>query len=318
MSRSSQTGTPHGPVEVAIALDVGGTSIKAGLVTRAGEILLEARRPTKVEQGIPTVINGMVDLVGDLKSEADALGLRALTVGVIVPGVVDSVTGVARKSANISWNNDPIAAIIGAAIELPVTLGHDVRTAAIAEDRFGAGRDASSMFFISVGTGLAAGYVRNSVIDDGATGQAGEFGHIVIRPDGPPCGCGNRGCVEVYSAASRIAAAYAAQTGKPSTAKDVAEQVELGEPIAQAIWAAAVEALAEGVAGVVSILDPEIVVFGGGLSLAGSTLLKPLEVALNARLSFRTAPPLVATILGDRAGLIGAGIRAWDRLDLTS
>ncbi len=318
MTRSSQPGVSGGPVEVAIAIDVGGTSIKAGLVTRGGEILLEVRRPTLVPDGIPAVIQGIAHVALDLQKQAQELGHPAVTVGLIVPGTVDSPAGIAVASANIGWNNDPLAAIIGKATGLPVALGHDVRTAAVAEDRFGAGRDASSIFFISVGTGLAAGYVRKNVIDDGATGQAGEFGHIVIRPGGPLCGCGNRGCVEVYSAASRIAAAYSAKIGKPFTAKDVADQVLLGEPMAVAIWQDAVDALADGLAAVVSVLDPEIIVVGGGLSLAGPMLLEPLGVALNARLSFRTAPPLVATELGDRAGLLGAGIRAWDRLDSTS
>ena len=296
------------------AIDVGGTSIKSALVGRGGERYAESTSATGRLFGPSQVLERIAATAARLV-EAPPSGTFVRGVGVVVPGTVDAISGVARFAANIGWRDAPLAQFVSRRVDLPVALGHDVRSAALAEARLGAGLSDDSVFLVSIGTGVAAGYARGGRVDDGANGLAGEFGHIVVRPGGPGCGCGNHGCLEVFAAASRIGARYSNLIGHQVSARHVAALVAAKDAAAQSIWADAVEALADGLAIVVTILDPGSIVIGGGLSLAGETLLQPLRLALAKRLTFRSAPPVVATSLGDRAGLLGAALRAWDLLD---
>lgn len=294
------------------ALDVGGTSIKAGLVAADGTVTQEMRRPTGVAGGVDAVVDGIGILTEQLIA---AGGPRVRAVGLGVPGIVESDAGIARYAANLGWRDLPIAAILSRRVGLPVALGHDVRNGALGEARLGAGAHfGGSIYFIAIGTGIASGLVRDGAVDEGATGQAGEVGHLVVRPGGPLCGCGNHGCLEAIASASRIENAYAARTGARATAKDIVTLVREGDFDADAVWTEAIAALADALASVVVLTDPGLVVIGGGLSLAGPILVEPLVTELTGRLTFRRPPPVVLTELGDRAGLLGAALRAWDLL----
>ena len=298
---------------VVAALDVGGTSIKAALIDRSGRVTSEIRRETGVENGPRAVVVGIVDLAQEL---AETPGAVVSGIGIGVPGMVDSAAGIARYAANLGWSDVPLAALIGERTGLPVVLAHDVRTAVLAEARLGAGTRSTSMYFVAIGTGIAGGLATGGMVDDGANGMSGEIGHLVVRPGGPACQCGNNGCLEAIASASRIAARYRTLTGLPGvSAREIAERVEAGESAAQQIWAEAVDALADAMTAVTVLLDPERFVLGGGLSLAGETLTRPLTAAFRKRLTFRDAPPIALTTLGDRAGLLGAALRAWDRLE---
>ena len=210
------------------------------------------------------------------------------------------------------WHDVPFGRLIADRLTLPVALGHDVRNGALAEARRGAGRGVGSMYFVAIGTGIAGGLVVDGHVQDGASGQAGEIGHLVVRPGGPACGCGNRGCLESIASASRIAQAYRAQTGATTSAEQIAALVRAGDPAAGQIWSEAVDALADALTALTVLSDPALIVLGGGLSLAGPTLLDPLRAAMVPRLTFRRPPGLAVTTLGDRAGLLGAALRAWD------
>ncbi|WP_197676161.1 ROK family protein [Nakamurella panacisegetis] len=295
------------------ALDVGGTSMKAGLIDRSGRVQAEIRRATGVEHGPRAVVDGIVGLAQEL---VDTAGAAAAGVGLCVPGTVDSATGIARHAVNLGWTDVPFAALVSERTGLPAVLAHDVRTAVLAEARIGAGVGAGSMFFVAIGTGIAGGYARDGEVDDGAAGLAGEIGHLVVIPDGPPCQCGNRGCLEAVASASRISTRYGALTGRTGvSAQRIAELVVAGEPAAGQIWAEAIDALADALAAATVLIDPGTFVIGGGLSLAGPTLIDPLAKALAGRLTFRSAPPLRPSTLGDRAGMLGAALRAWDLVD---
>ncbi len=309
--------------EVVAALDVGGTSIKAGLVDRQGRVLFSTRRPTVVEQGPAAVVAGIVDLADELCSASEisaGAGTSAVpastvkAIGVVVPGTVDRVAGVARLAVNLGWRDVPLVALIEARTGLPVSLGHDVRAAALAEARLGAGAGDESMFFLAIGTGIAGGLARSGVVEDGAAGLSGEIGHLVVRPGGPACRCGNHGCLEAVASASRISDRYASSTGRTTSAETIAALVRSGDLPAQLVWAEAIDALADALAAVTVLMDPARFVLGGGLSLAGATLVDPLVAALFQRLTFRPAPPVSLTALGDRAGVLGAALRAWDFL----
>ncbi len=297
---------------VVAALDVGGTSIKAALIDRRGHVLVELRRPTAVESGPDGVVAGILALAQELV-ETTEVDVHA--VGICVPGTVDPAAGIARHAVNLGWRDVPLVSLIAARTGVPVVLGHDVRTAVLAEARSG-GATRGSLFFVAIGTGIAGGLARDGVVDDGASGLGGEVGHLVVRPEGPACRCGNRGCLETIASASRISDRYAALTGRRDvSAQHIAALVQAGEAAAQRIWDEAVGALADALAAVTVLIDPGRFVIGGGLSLAGATLIAPLEAALERRLTFRPAPPISVSLLGDRAGTLGAAIRAWDCLD---
>jgi len=292
------------------AIDVGGTSVKAGFVGAGGAVHGERRVPTRVADGPAAVVAGIVELAAELAAEP---GVRAIGIG--VPGIVDGPAGTARWAANLGWRDVPFVSMIGDRTGLDVALGHDVRNGALAEARWGAGRDARSVYFLAIGTGIAGGSVLDGVVDDGASGQAGEIGHLVVVPGGPACNCGNHGCVETLASASRIAAAYSRAVCGEFSAAEVAARAAAGESVAVEVWGRAVAALADGLAALTVLNDPGLIVLGGGLSLAGQQLLDPVREALAQRLTFRTAPELALTALGDRAGLLGAGLRAWNRVE---
>ncbi len=298
---------------VVAALDVGGTTIKAALVDRRGAVVLETRRPTGVQDGPGAVVRGIVELAAELTADP---GFQVAAVGTCVPGSVDARKGIARLAVNLGWSDVPLAALIANRTGLPVALGHDVRTAVLAEAR-SAVDVAGSLFFVAIGTGIAGGLATAGVVEDGATGLSGEVGHLVVRPGGALCGCGNRGCLETVASASRIADRYAAATGRSGgSAADIATLVDAGDAAAQLIWTEAVEALADALAAVTVLMDPARFVLGGGLSLAGRTLTDPLTAALARRLTFHRPPPITVSTLGDRAGVLGAALRAWDLYDL--
>jgi glucokinase len=301
--------------DAVVAIDVGGTGIKAGLVDAAGDVRHELRRPTRVERGPDAVIAAIAAVADELAASAERAGLTVPAAGIGVPGVVDSRTGIAHYAANLGWRDVPFASLLAERLGVPAVLGHDVRNGALAEARFGAGIGRDSVYFVAIGTGIAGGSVIRGRVDDGASGMAGEIGHLVVRPGGPRCGCGNRGCLEAIASAARIAARYADRAGLPVeavSARSVADQVQAGDEVAVEVWSEAIEALADAFGAQIVLTDPGCFVVGGGLALAGPTLFDPLIAALPSRLTFRAPPPVLPARLGDRAGLVGAALRAWD------
>ncbi|MGW0063034.1 ROK family protein [Streptosporangium sandarakinum] len=187
-----------------VALDVGGTSMKGGLVTSAGEILLTDRRATPREQGPEAVVETIRSFIGDLAARGDGVPAG---VGLAVPGLVTADT--ALYSANIGWRDVPAAAFVP--LDVPVMLGHDVRTGGLAESVLGAGRTVSDFLFLPIGTGIAGAMIVNGEPYGGASGWGGEIGHIPVFPDGETCACGQVGCLETYASASAVARRYAAR-----------------------------------------------------------------------------------------------------------
>ncbi|MCQ4085079.1 ROK family protein [Streptomyces sp. RB6PN25] len=302
-----------------IALDVGGTGMKAALVGADGALLHEARRPTGRERGPDAVIASVLDFAADLRD----LGIRehgnpAEAAGVAVPGVVDDAKGIAVYSSNIGWRDVPMRDLLAERLGgVPVALGHDLRCGGLAEGRLGAGRGQDRFLFLALGTGIAAAIGIEGRIEAGAHGCAGEIGHIVVRPGGRPCPCGQTGCLETEASATAVARAWAEASGDAqATAAQCAGAVEAGDPKAAAVWQAAVDALADGLVTGITLLDPRVLILGGGLAEAGDTLLVPLRAAVDKRLTFQTLPLISPAALGDAAGCLGAGLLAWDRLSV--
>ncbi|WP_405615574.1 ROK family protein [Streptomyces sp. NBC_00076] len=302
-----------------IALDVGGTGMKAALVGPAGELLHRARRATGRERGPDAVVEGILDFAAELRAHGVRhLGEPAAAAGVAVPGIVDEERGVATYSANLGWRDIPLRELLAQQLGGPVALGHDVRTGGLAEGRIGAGRGADRFLFVPLGTGIAGAIGISGRVEAGAHGFAGEIGHIVVRPGGAACPCGQRGCLERYASAAAVSEAWAAASGdSEADAADCAKAVESGDPNAVGVWRDAVDALADGLVTALTLLDPRTLIIGGGLAEAGETLFTPLRDAVRQRVTFQKLPTIVPAALGDSAGCLGAGLLAWDLLDTT-
>lgn len=296
-----------------IAVDVGGTVIKSMAVRRHGEIVLRQRAPTGASDGAEAVIARIGAFCAELVARTSAvMGSPPAALGLAVPGVVDEAAGIARFAANIGWRDAPLAEMLQARLELPVTLVHDVRSAGRAETELGAGRHARDFLLVQIGTGIAGALMLGGRCYPGAHGLGGELGHLAIDPAGEPCGCGGRGCLETIASAAAIARRYQSRCGVPGiSAAEVAERAAAGEPAAAAVWDEAVAALAVTLAWCQGVLDPGLVVLGGGLAGAGQALLDPLRLKLAASLTFQRMPDLAASPLGAEAACRGAALAAW-------
>lgn len=304
-----------------IALDVGGTGMKAALVGADGELLHQARRATGRDRGPDAVVAGILGFAAELRAHGvERYGEPASAAGLAVPGIVDETEGVAVYSANLGWRDVPLRALLAQRLGgLPVALGHDVRTGGLAEGRVGAGRGTDRFLFVPLGTGIAGAIGIDGRVETGAHGFAGEIGHIVVRPGGAPCPCGQRGCLERFASAAAVGEAWATACGDPGAdAADCAQAVESGDVRAREVWQEAVDALADGLVTALTLLDPRTLIIGGGLAEAGETLFAPLREAVRRRVTFQKPPSLVPAVLGDTAGCRGAGLLAWDLLEATT
>jgi glucokinase len=185
-----------------IALDLGGTALKAGLVDPAGETLRALHRPSRRQEGPDAVVAGLLAAVDELRAEAEPAA-----VGLVVPGVVDEAAGVAVFSANFGWRELPLRALLEERTGLPVAFGHDVRAGGLGEGALGAARGVRDFLFLALGTGIAGAAVLDGRPYAGG-GFAGEMGHVVVEPGGRACGCGARGCLETIASARAIAERY--------------------------------------------------------------------------------------------------------------
>ncbi|MGW7449634.1 ROK family protein [Kitasatospora sp. NPDC054795] len=294
----------------AIALDVGGTCIKGAAVAADGRLCHTERWFTRAERGPEAVLETVLDCAAELAGR-----FRPAAAGIAVPGIVDEAAGTAVLAANLGWRDLPVRHWLSEHLGIPVAFGHDVRAGGVAEARAGAGRGSRNFLFVPVGTGIAAALMVDGRPLTGSHTRAGELGHLVVRPGGEPCACGHRGCVETLASAAAVARRYTAATGEAGvTAEQVGERAATGDRAAATVWQEAVDALADGLASAITLLDPERIVIGGGLARAGEPYFAPLRAALTARLSFQTMPELVPAELGDEAGCFGAGLLARDLL----
>ncbi|HEX4699308.1 MAG TPA: ROK family protein [Actinomycetes bacterium] len=298
--------------DVVAAVDVGGTRIKAALVTAGYETLAAVTAPTPKD--ITADIGGVVHAtVTDLLAAAvkDDRPARVVGCAVVVPGLVDEVRGVGVFSVNLGWRDLPIRDPVASVLGVPTVVGHDVRAGLLAETRLGAARGARHALFLAVGTGIAGALLLDGAVVS-ADGHAGELGHLLIDPAGPLCACGAIGCLEVIASAAAIEREYAARTGHAATAEQVAVRASEGDPDAAAVWARAVAALAQAIASTVTITGVDLVVIGGGLAESGAALLDPLRADVPNRLTFQRPPQIEQAALGVRAGSMGAACLAWD------
>lgn len=289
-----------------VAVDVGGTTIKSALLDVAGRTLATDVRATEHGEEAQRAVSAATAAQA---ARARELGVRVVGAGVVSPGIIDEDSGVVRYASNLGWRGVSLRDLVATAVDAPVGVGHDARSAGVAEGVFGAVRGQSSYVHVSIGTGIAASLVVEGRAVSGHAGGAGELGHTPVHPGGEPCPCGQRGCLEVYASGAGLARRYAQRTGTARTAAEVAARLD-DDPAARQVWAEGAEALALGLATCTQLLDPQTIVIAGGLAQAGELLTTPVEAALTELLQWREPPALTVTSLGTDAARLGAALVA--------
>ncbi len=285
-----------------LGLDLGGTKIAAGVL--AGRRLLNfLERPTP-KSGAEAVIRALAELAREAMA-----GREVAAVGVGTPGPLDFERGVVRFAPNIpGMENVPLKASLEELLGLPVAVENDANAAALAEHHLGAAKGARHSLFLTVSTGIGGGVVVDGRVLHGAFGQGGEVGHLVVDPMGPYCGCGNRGCLEAVASGRALERDAAYVFGRPLRA---AELFELKDPRARALTAASAEWVGIALASLQRVLDPEVIVLGGGVALGGGRrYLAEVRRAYRERMKNFQEARIVRARLGRRAGVIGAALAA--------
>ena len=256
-------------------VDLGGTKIYTVLASSRGEVLAERKIPTEAEKGLQHVIARILESVEQVKRDAPpSFRLRALALG--APGPLDSSRGIIHFAPNLNWHNVPIRAILEEKTGFRVLLDNDANLAALGEHLYGAGRGADNMVFITISTGVGGGLILDGKLYRGSAGGAGEIGHMTIDWQGPQCSCGSRGCLEALIAIPRLLAKYQQSTGKALTFAQFKEKVAGGDEKALEIVDFAGGVLGVGLVNVCNLLNPQLIVVGGELSLLGELLRQKL------------------------------------------
>jgi glucokinase len=306
-------------VERTIGVDIGGTKIAAGVVDERGSMLDYLRVPTP--DTIEDIDSDIAAVVERLREKHDVVA-----VGVAAAGFVNEHGTRIRFAPNLPWRDYPLGTNLTERLGQRVVIENDANAAAWAEFQFGAGQDIQDMMLITVGTGVGGGIVLDGQLIRGAFGVAAELGHITMVPDGQICGCGRRGCLEQYgSGTALVRYARALATADPEGARVlltasggavdaieghmVTEAAKGGDPLAVAVFAEIGRWLGRGIASLASVLDPAVVVIGGGVADAGDLLLGPVREAYVTSLSgggYRPQAEIRTAEMGNDAGIIGA------------
>jgi glucokinase len=307
-------------VALTIGVDIGGTKVLGGVVDRGGEVIATARRDTPADDPAAT-LDRIVEVVTELAAAHDVD-----MVGIGAAGWINAERSVVLYAPNLAWRNEPLRDEVAKRTKLDVVVENDANAAAWAEFRFGAARDADeSMVLFAIGTGIGGGIVLGGELLRGTHGIAAELGHVLAVRDGRPCGCGSRGCLEQYasgSALTRFAREMAAADplravhllkeagGDPAklTGPMVTEAAQAGDAIALDAFGQAGYWLGQGLSDIVQILDPQVLVVGGGVIEAGDLLLKPAKEAYVEALAARGKLPVadvLAASMGNTAGVVG-------------
>jgi glucokinase len=305
-----------------IGIDVGGTQLRVAVADARGTLKSVIRQDTEARRGPDHVIDRIVQTIDQAlaKSNQGRHGVTATGIG--LPGPLNGATGMVYSPANLpGWHNVPLSKILTRRTGIKTFLEHDASLAAFGEWRRGAGKGRRHMAYVTVSTGIGAGFILQGQLYRGAGGIAGELGHIVIQPGGPLCTCGNHGCLEALASGTAIARmAREAVAGRARTslhqlkgpgrpdARDVNQAAKQGDAVARRVLDQAGAALGIGLGTLVNLLNPELIVLGGSVMNAGSLIRTPMRASLlassweAARWGLRMVPPA----LGRDVGLIGA------------
>lgn len=303
---------------LTIGIDIGGTTVSAGLVDNRNQIVRKAQMPTQADRGADDVIERIGGMVQALMAAAGIS--QAEHIGVGCAGMVDRATGEVIYSNNIDWHHVPLGRRLAERFHCPVSVDNDAMCATLGEFVAGAGKNVESMVMLTLGTGIGGGLVLHNRLYHGAHGTAGILGHMVVQKDGLACNCGKRGCFEGYASTSaliRHAEAEAAHCPDsllahrhPLDGFTFFEALTAEDPTAKRIFDAYTSDLAVGIGSLINILDPQMVVIGGGLSNEGERLLQPLREKVLGQLycGWASMPCICAATLAGNAGIVGAAV----------
>ncbi len=291
-----------------LGLDFGGTKLAAGLADERGQLIAFERCPTDPASGPDGAIAAMRHLANSFPTGYP----EPSAVGISFGGPVDlACRRTILSHHGPGWEDFPLVERVADVWRRPVAMDNDANAAALGEFRFGAGRGYRNVLYVTVSTGIGAGVILDGKLYRGSRGLSGEIGHMIVQPDGPPCPCGKRGCVEAVAAGPSIARDYAAKAGlapESATAQDVFRWANRGDQVARNVVQQAIRLLGIGLANAINLLDPDVVVIGGGVSRAGDALFSPLREAVRANST--PSPPgavaIVPAMLGDGVGVLGA------------
>jgi glucokinase len=295
---------------VTAGFDLGGTHLKYGLVGRDGSVLYKDKIATPAT--VSDLMDGLRAVWSDLKTRSPE-PIRAAGFG--FPGIYDVRGGRIRQSPHCAGLDDfDLVPALAGILDVPFVIDNDANLAALGEWTHGAGRGASSLVVMTIGTGVGAGIVMDGRIWRGACGFAGEIGHVSLRPDGPACPCGNRGCLDAEVSARAILRRYRDFSDDPGdpTPEEIHRRAEAGDQAACRAFTETGTALGHGLSLLINVLNPERILVGGGIMTAGRLLLDP-AIAEAGRRSFRAAFEACSigpTGLGNDAGMIGAAALA--------
>ncbi len=315
-------------MRTVVAVDLGGTNVRAALYTEDGKLLSHCILPTLAHEGLEPTLGRIFAAIEEVIKGHE----RPMAIGVGAPGPLDPWKGVILSAPNLpGWENIPLADILSERFGIPAFVGNDANLAALAEHRLGAGKGFSNIIYVTVSTGIGGGVIVDGSLLLGAKGFAGEVGHIIVKPDGPPCSCGSVGCLEAVASGPAIAreALRRIREGEVSSipkfvegpleglsAREVAKAALEGDPLARELFREAGYYLGIGFVSLIHIFNPSRIIVGGGVAKIGKLLLEPAEETVRkfTMREFLEDFKIVPTALGDEVGLLGAYILAKESL----
>ncbi len=304
-----------------IGIDLGGTNIAGGLVSESGELVYRANAPTDSSRGEAGLCEDILSVIEKIRSDNPTAEIKSIGIG--VPGHVDRDTELVIFCNNIPFKNTDLKGYITRATGIETHIGNDANAAALGEVLAGVAKEYNDAVMITLGTGVGSGLIFNKKVYSGFNGAAGEVGHISLVPNGIPCACGRHGCFELYASATALKrqtreameknpdsklwefCGGKIENANPKTAFDA---MQAGDKVASFVIDKYIEYLAMGITDVINLLQPEAIIFGGGVSRQGENLLAPLRERI-ALLGYAKEGPttvLLAAKLGNDAGIIGA------------
>jgi glucokinase len=306
-----------------IGVDLGGTNTRTALVGCNGDIFDKQKESTRAAEGHEKVIAKLIDRIKQQRKNAERAKREIVAVGVGAPGVIHAQTGVVVKSPNFpDWNNLPLKSTLEAELNVPVFIENDANAAAFGEQWRGAAKGIRSLIFLTLGTGVGGGIILNGAIWHGADGMAGEVGHMTIVPDGRPCGCGNTGCLEMYASSRGIimnfqeASLAEGRDRATITSAQIYQAARDGDPAALSAVREMGRSLGIGIANLINIFNPEMVVIGGGVKDAWDLFIDATRNEIKKRAfeypAARTS--ILPSVLGDDAGMVGAAAVAFQMI----
>lgn len=307
--------------QLLAGIDIGGTKIALALATPDCEIVAGHNFLTQVSDGPEKILQRTLDQLEKLVEETGAA--EVLKIGVGCAGPLDVRRGMTLSPPNLpGWDEFPIVEIIRRRMKVPVVLDNDANAAALAERRFGAGKEFKNLVYVTVSTGIGGGVIIDGKLVHGNTGNAGEIGHITVMPGGVKCGCGARGCLEAVCSGTGIARRFAEkinsgaassltekiQSVEQITAKNIAEAAAAGDPLAVDIWEETIFYLSLGISNIIVMFEPEAIIIGGGVSMTGEQLFRPLRQHINKHVKILPAEKvqILHAGLGAESGVYGA------------